>query len=271
MKADNSIDDLLQIMAQLRHPTDGCPWDLKQTFASIAPYTIEEAHEVANAIVNNDMAELQDELGDLLLQVVFHARMAEEQGSFAFADVVRAICEKMRRRHPHVFADVDASDTETVNQNWEAIKATERAEKGHADNSALAGISAGLPAMRQAIKLGKKAAAVGFDWPNTDGVLDKIHEEVDELAAELAASNHENEQAEFGDLLFAMMNYARHRKIDPDMALRQASQKFEQRFRLMEQQLNAQQQVLSQMDLPQMEAAWQQVKRELQPQPQSQQ
>ena len=222
MNGPASITKLLEIMAQLRHETTGCPWDIKQTFATIAPYTIEEAHEVVDAIARNDMSELKDELGDLLLQVVFHARMAEEQDSFDFNDVVQSICDKMERRHPHVFADVQANDTETVNKNWEAIKADERLSKGETDSSALAGISSGLPAMRQAIKLGKKASAVGFDWPNTDGVLDKIHEEVDELAAELAAQNQTQEQAEFGDLLFALMNYARHRKIDPDMALRQA-------------------------------------------------
>ena len=259
MESEKSLANLLEIMARLRHETEGCPWDIKQTFASIAPYTIEEAHEVVDAIVRNDMMELKDELGDLLLQVVFHSRMAEEQGSFEFADVVQSICEKMRRRHPHVFADVQADDSETVNENWAAIKAAERADKGETDSSALAGISGGLPAMRQAIKLGKKASAVGFDWPNTDGVLDKIHEEVDELAAELAAQNTEAEQEEFGDLLFAMMNYARHRKIDPDMALRKASLKFEQRFRQMETQIDD----FSVLDTQQLEAAWQQAKKVL--------
>lgn len=263
MKSNKSISNLLEIMARLRHETEGCPWDTKQTFASIAPYTIEEAHEVVDAIVRNDMVELKDELGDLLLQVVFHARMAEEQGSFEFADVVQSICDKMQRRHPHVFADVQAADADAVNKNWETIKAAERASKGHADSSALNGVSGGLPAMRQAIKLGKKASAVGFDWPNTDGVLDKIHEEVDELAVELAAQNQEAEQEEFGDLLFAMMNYARHRKIDPDMALRQASLKFEKRFRQMEKQVDD----FSSMDIQALDAAWEEAKLALKQRP----
>lgn len=248
-------------MAQLRHPKDGCPWDIQQTFESIAPYTIEEAHEVADAIARGNLNDLKDELGDLLLQVVFHARMAEEAGDFAFPDVVQSICDKMIRRHPHVFADVTVSGETDVKNNWETIKAEERAAKGEVDNSALAGISAGMPAMVQAMKLGKKASKVGFDWPSIDGVLDKVHEEVDELKVELAAGDVEKEQAEFGDLLFAMMNYARHRKIDPDMALRAASLKFEQRFRCMESEVGE----FSGMSIDDMEAAWQAAKLKLDP------
>lgn len=246
-------------MALLRHPEQGCPWDLKQNFSTIAPYTIEEAYEVADAITRNDLTDLKDELGDLLLQVVFHARMAEELGEFDFGDVVQAICDKMIRRHPHVFGDIDVSGEDQVKDNWESIKAAERQAKGEQDASALAGISGGLPAMTQAIKLGKKASKVGFDWPNVDGVLDKVHEEVDELKVELESGDREKEQAEFGDLLFAMMNYARHRKIDPDMALRAASLKFEQRFRQMETDVSE----LSSMSLDEMEAAWQRAKDKL--------
>lgn len=246
-------------MAQLRHPTDGCPWDIQQNFASIAPYTIEEAHEVVDAITRGNLDDLKDELGDLLLQVVFHARMAEEGNAFAFDDVVTNICDKMVRRHPHVFGNVSVRNTDDVKTNWEAIKTQERAAKGETDSSALAGMSSGLPAMAQAMKLGKKASKVGFDWPSVDGVLDKIHEEVDELKVELAANDREKEQAEFGDLMFAMMNYARHRKIDPDMALRAASLKFEQRFRCMEQNVDD----FSEMTLDEMETAWQHAKKQL--------
>lgn len=247
-------------MARLRDPIAGCPWDVQQNFSSIAAYTLEEAHEVVDAIARNNMADLQDELGDLLLQVVFHARMAEELGEFAFADVVASICDKMLRRHPHVFANAQLDNEAEVKTNWENIKAAERAAKGEQDNSALAGISNGLPAMAQALKLGKKASKVGFDWPNTDGVLDKIHEEVDELKVELAANHPDKEAAEFGDLLFALMNYARHRKIDPDMALRQANLKFERRFREMEQHSDN----FENLSLEQKEAAWQQAKLRLQ-------
>lgn len=254
-----TIDSLLEIMAKLRHPTEGCPWDVKQNFTTIAPYTIEEAHEVADAIARNDLPELKDELGDLLLQVVFHARMAEELGEFAFVDVVESICNKMIRRHPHVFGDVEVAGEADVKDNWEAIKATERLEKGETDSSALAGISSGMPAMTQAMKLGKKASKVGFDWPNVDGVLDKIHEEVDELKVELIEDNTEQEHAEFGDLLFAMMNYARHRKIDPDMALRQASLKFEARFRKMEETTTD----FAGLSLEAKEAAWEAAKEQL--------
>lgn len=246
-------------MAQLRHPTEGCPWDIQQNFASIAPYTIEEAHEVVDAITRGNLDDLKDELGDLLLQVVFHARMAEEENAFAFDDVVKNICDKMIRRHPHVFGDVTVQGEQEVKTNWENIKAEERAAKGEVDTSALAGLSSGLPAMTQAIKLGKKASKVGFDWPSIDGVLDKIHEEVDELKVELAANDVEKEQAEFGDLMFAMMNYARHRKIDPDMALRSASLKFEQRFRCMEKDVND----FAEMTLEEMETAWQHAKKQL--------
>lgn len=256
---NKSIENLLEIMAQLRHPTDGCPWDIQQNFASIAPYTIEEAHEVVDAITRGNLDDLKDELGDLLLQVVFHARMAEEGNAFAFDDVVTNICDKMVRRHPHVFGNVSVRNTDDVKTNWEAIKTQERAAKGETDSSALAGMSSGLPAMAQAMKLGKKASKVGFDWPSVDGVLDKIHEEVDELKVELAANDREKEQAEFGDLMFAMMNYARHRKIDPDMALRAASLKFEQRFRCMEQNVDD----FSEMTLDEMETAWQHAKKQL--------
>jgi ATP diphosphatase len=224
------LADLVAIMARLRDPATGCPWDVEQSFRTIAPYTIEEAYEVADAIERDDMDALKDELGDLLLQVVFHARMAEEVGHFDVSDVIAAICDKMIRRHPHVFSDVEASDGNTVLRNWESIKAGERAAKS-ADSSALAGIAFALPALLRAEKLQKRAARVGFDWPDAAGPRAKIIEELDEVAD--AASFNELED-EIGDLIFATVNLARHMKIDPETALRRANLKFETRFRSME-------------------------------------
>ncbi|WP_281273946.1 nucleoside triphosphate pyrophosphohydrolase [Sphingobium fluviale] len=219
---------LVAIMARLRDPDTGCPWDVKQTFATIAPYTIEEAYEVADAIARNDMAELRDELGDLLLQVVYHARIAEESGHFALADVIAAICDKMVRRHPHVFGPDGATSP-----GWEEIKAAERAEKPSKtdEGSALSGVATALPALVRAEKLQKRAARTGFDWPDTDGVYAKIDEEL----AEVRAANAQDEQVEeIGDLLFAVVNLARHMKVDAESALRAATAKFERRFRSME-------------------------------------
>ena len=254
------IQRLLDIMAALRDPTSGCPWDIEQDFASIAPYTIEEAYEVADAIDRGDMADLRDELGDLLLQVVFHAQMAQEQGSFGFGDVVAAICDKMIRRHPHVFdahgcanaaggrmpgAAGDAarrSNADAQLQHWEDLKRAERAAKGETDASALAGISRGLPEWQRAVKLQHKAAKVGFDWPDPAPVLEKLHEEIEEVRAEFAAvaanpedaAAHDRLEDEIGDILFVCANLARHAKVDFGAALRRANHKFERRFRAME-------------------------------------
>jgi ATP diphosphatase len=229
-----SIADLLAIMARLRDRERGCPWDLEQTFETIAPYTIEEAYEVADAIDRRDFAHLRDELGDLLLQVVFHARMAEELGEFSFADVVAAICDKMVRRHPHVFGDAAFDSVEAQSANWEQLKAAERAAQGGADTSALAGISRGLPEWQRALKLQQKAARVGFDWPDVQPVFAKLHEELDEVRAEFASGDDERLTDEIGDLLFVCVNLARHAKVDVSRALRHANAKFERRFRRME-------------------------------------
>ena len=259
MSTQRDIRDLLAIMAALRDPSSGCPWDLEQTFATIAPYTVEEAYEVADAIDRNDMADLKDELGDLLLQVVFHARMAEEQEAFAFGDVVAAICDKMTRRHPHVFdahgranaaggrmpgaaAGASVADAEAQTAAWDALKRAERAAKGDADDSALAGIARGMPEWQRAVKLQHKAAKVGFDWPGPEPVIAKLHEEIDEVRVEFAAVAEDADDAaardrledELGDLLFVCANLARHAKVDVGTALRRANLKFERRFRAME-------------------------------------
>ena len=241
-KASGDIADLLAIMARLRDPDGGCPWDVRQTFATIAPYTIEEAYEVADAIDRNDMSDLRDELGDLLLQVVFHARMAQEQGAFAFADVVAAISDKMLRRHPHVFAGGSVEDVEVQAREWEEHKRRERDAAGHEDASALAGIARGLPEWQRALKLQKRAATVGFDWPGPEPVIAKLHEEIDEVRVEFAAvaadpgdvRARDRLEDEIGDLLFVCANVARHAKVDPGSALRRANAKFERRFRAME-------------------------------------
>src|ERR1700712_2058446 len=222
-----ATDRLLAIMARLRDPKTGCPWDIAQTFASIAPYTIEEAYEVADACERNDLASLKDELGDLLLQVVFHAQIAEDIGACEFADIADAISAKMERRHPHVFGD-SVADTDGHAQ-WEAIKATERAASS--DNSALAGVAMALPALMRAEKIQKRAARTGFDWPDAEGPRAKVLEELQEVAD--ATNDHERED-EIGDLLFAVVNLARHLKIDSEVALRKASAKFERRFRAIE-------------------------------------
>lgn len=238
------ISRLLDIMARLRDPQGGCPWDLQQDFSSIAPYTIEEAYEVADAIDRGDLDDLKDELGDLLLQVVFHARMAEEQGAFGFGDVVEAISGKMTRRHPHVFAGLSVAGSDALNAMWDAEKKKERLAKqgANADQSALAGIASGLPEWQRAVKLQKKAAAVGFDWPSHEEVIDKLHEEIDEARAEFEAraampdeaAVHDRLEEEIGDLLFVAANLARHAQVDPGAALRRANHKFERRFRAME-------------------------------------
>jgi len=240
--ASGEIRDLLAIMERLRDRESGCPWDVEQTFATIAPYTIEEAYEVADAIDRHDLHALKDELGDLLLQVVFHARMAEEQGAFAFRDVVAAISEKMLRRHPHVFAGASVEDAEAQTREWDEHKRRERDAAGHEDTSALAGIARGLPEWQRAVKLQHKAAKVGFDWPGPEPVIEKLHEEIDEVRVEFAAVAADPSDAvardkledEIGDLLFVCANIARHAKVDVGSALRRANHKFERRFRAME-------------------------------------
>lgn len=257
------IDQLIEIMARLRQPKGGCPWDLEQTFATIAPYTVEEAYEVADAIARGNMTDLKDELGDLLLQVVFHARMAEEIDAFAFDDVVRAIAGKMIRRHPHVFGDASERDSATQTASWEATKAAERAEKSARSpaSSALDGVALALPALMRADKLQRRAARVGFDWPEARQVLDKIEEEIGELRAELdAGAPPDAVEDEVGDLLFALANLARHLKVDPEAALRRCNAKFERRFKAIETALAAEGRRPEQASLEEMEALWQRAK-----------
>ena len=230
-------------MAALRNPDGGCPWDLEQTFETIAPYTIEEAYEVAEAIAQRDFAALKDELGDLLLQVVYHGRMAEEAGQFTFDKIAQAITEKMIRRHPHVFGVLDIGDAEEQTRAWEEQKASERAAKS-AENgsrpSALDGVSVAYPALMRAVKLQRRAARVGFDWPETAPVVDKIHEELAELTEEMSAHDVDDDRVEdeMGDLLFACVNLARHLGVDPETALRRTNGKFETRFRAVERMLD---------------------------------
>jgi ATP diphosphatase len=267
--AARKIDRLLAIMARLRDPVGGCPWDAKQSFATIAPYTIEEAYEVADAIEQNDMAALKDELGDLLLQVVFHARMAEEAGHFAFADVAAAIGDKMVSRHPHVFAGHEAAMAEDVKLTWEAQKEAERAAKAGSDGrplSALDGVTAALPALLRAEKLQKRAARVGFDWPVVDQVFDKLDEELAEIREVInqggvAGGDPDRLEDEVGDLLFVVANLARHLKIDPETALRRANAKFERRFRAIEAALAAAGERAEDQSLDDLEDLWQAAKR----------
>jgi len=270
MRHEDDIHRLLAIMARLRDPQTGCPWDVKQTFATIAPYTIEEAYEVADAIDRGDLDDLKDELGDLLFQVVFHARMAEEQGAFAFADVVAAISDKMERRHPHVFAGMSIADSDALNAMWDAEKKRERiAKHGDAnDTSALAGVARGLPEWQRAVKLQKKAATVGFDWPGPAPVIDKLREELEEVQAEfdaLAASPgdaavRDRLEDELGDLLFVAANLARHAKVDPGAAMRRANHKFERRFRAMEAMAAADGVSLTGLPLDAQDAYWNRAK-----------
>jgi ATP diphosphatase len=259
----HSMDDLLAIMARLRDPQNGCPWDVQQDFSTIAPYTIEEAYEVADAIDRKDWHDLRDELGDLLLQVVFHAQMAKEARLFEFSDVAHAISDKMVRRHPHVFGDESYDDLDAQKQGWEDIKAAERAAKGEQhDDSALAGVSRGLPEWKRALKLQERAAKVGFDWPDEQPVLDKLLEEVDEVRAEFANGRDKQRlQDEIGDVLFVVVNLARHAGVDFSQALRHANAKFERRFRAMERLARADGEPLTERDLAAQEALWRQAKR----------
>jgi len=256
------MDDLLTIMTRLRDPEHGCPWDVQQDFSSIASYTIEEAYEVADAIDRHDWNDLRDELGDLLLQVVFHSQMAKEAGLFDFADVANAISDKMRRRHPHVFGEVRYADAAAQKQAWEQIKAAERVAKGESlDHSALAGVSAGLPEWRRALKLQQKAASVGFTWPGPQPVLDKLVEEIEEVRAEFDdGADPQRLQDEIGDVLFVLVNLARHAKVDFSGALRHANAKFERRFRHMEQLAAEQGDDFGDRSLSEQETLWQRAK-----------
>ena len=278
--SSRSLAELAAVMAALRTPVTGCPWDLEQTFATIAPYTIDEAYEVADAVVRGNLADLKDELGDLLLQVVYHARLAEEQRAFALDDVIEAITAKMIRRHPHVFGDAAARSAGAAKGFWETIKAEERAAKAAERErlnggpaavaaplpSALDDVPPGMPGLTRAIKLQAKAAKVGFDWPSVQPVLDKVREESAELEAEIIKhrGNAKPDPAiaeEFGDLLFVMANLARHLEIDPEAALRAANQKFTRRFQGVEALLRARGKTPSQSDLAEMDALWDEVKK----------
>ena len=266
MIPSRDIGRLLEIMAALRTPKTGCPWDLEQNFATIAPYTLEEAYEVADAVARGDLADLEEELGDLLLQVVFHARMAEEQKAFDFGDVVEAITAKLIRRHPHVFGERRADDPQAVKGLWEDIKAQEKQEKREkaapgepAGESALAGVPIALPALTRALKLQAKASRVGFDWNDPRAVLRKIREEADEIE-EALEENPANAPAEVGDLLFAVVNLARHLDADPEAVLRQTNQKFERRFSAIEHALAAQKKTPQDATLAEMDALWNQAK-----------
>jgi len=262
VKASREIDVLIEIMAVLRTPLSGCPWDLEQNFETIAPYTIEEAYEVADAIVRGDLADLREELGDLLLQVVFHARMAEERGAFDFGDVVYAITEKLLRRHPHVFGDAGRLPVAAVNDLWERIKAQEKAARasGQAGATTIGDVPRGLPALLRSLKLQIRAAKVGFDWADPRAVLAKIREEIDEIETAMAAESAEQITAEIGDLLFAVVNLARHLGANPDSALRATNAKFERRFGAIETALRAQGKSPSDATLAEMEALWEAAK-----------
>jgi ATP diphosphatase len=271
VKPSRDISRLIEIMAALRTPGTGCPWDLEQTFATIAPYTLEEAYEVADAIERHDLTELRDELGDLLLQVVFHARMAQEQGVFAFGDVVQAITEKLIRRHPHVFGDAESRTPEAVKGLWDRIKAEERAAKkqvakgggagpGTGPDSALDGVPVALPALTRALKLQQKAGKVGFDWNDPRAVLAKIREEADEIEAALDQHAAIDAAAEVGDLLFAAVNLARHLDADPETVLRMTNRKFERRFATIEKALAMRGKTPSQASLAEMDALWDEAK-----------
>ena len=261
MKPSRDIARLIEIMAALRTPGSGCPWDLEQNFQTIAPYTLEEAYEVADAIARGDLADLREELGDLLLQVAFHARMAQEQGAFDFGDVVETVTEKLVRRHPHVFADADGKTVKAVEGLWERIKAQEKAgakaERGEAGAaSALDGVPVALPALTRALKLQDKAGRVGFDWNDPKAVLAKVREEADEIEAALDAADSAQAAGEVGDLLFAVVNLARHLKADPEGILRAANLKFARRFAAIEKALAARGKRPADATLAEMDALW---------------
>jgi nucleoside triphosphate diphosphatase len=261
MEASRDITRLIEIMAALRTPGSGCPWDLEQDFTTIAPYTLEEAYEVADAIARGDLADLREELGDLLLQVAFHARMAQEQGAFDFGDVVETITAKLLRRHPHVFGDTRGLSPQEVEALWDRIKREEKASKPAAEqNGALAGVPVGLPALTRALKLQQKAGKVGFDWNDPMAVLAKIREEADEIEAAIRSGEHKQAADETGDLLFAVVNLARHLDADPEAVLRATNQKFERRFASIERALAARGKTPGQSTLEEMDALWDEAK-----------
>jgi len=258
----DSVHRLLEIMARLRDPDHGCPWDLRQTYATIVPYTLEEAYEVADAIQRGDMRELRDELGDLLFQIVFYSQIAREQGHFDFDTVARGICDKMVRRHPHVFADAAYEDDEQLREAWEGAKAEERAAREvNTEPSQLHGVARALPALIRAEKLQRRAARVGFDWPDAHGAFAKTREELDEIEAELEVADPDRLQDELGDLLFAMVNVVRLLGLDAEQTLSRANEKFERRFRAMEAALRlAGRSQLRELSLEELDAAWEAVK-----------
>ncbi len=266
--ASGDIQRLLEIMVRLRDPQLGCPWDRQQTFATIAPYTIEEAYEVADAIGRADLGDIRQELGDLLFQVVFHAQMAQEQGAFGFADVVTTISDKMERRHPHVFGEAPAMEIAAQAVSWEELKRAERKAAGETDTSALAGIGRGVPEWQRAVKLQNRAAWAGFDWPGPTPVIAKLHEEIREVEAEFTALEQEPDSCtardrledELGDLFFVAANLARHAKVDVGSAMRRANRKFERRFRAMEALVAADGSSLAQLPLKAQQAYWNRVK-----------
>jgi len=269
VKPGRNIERLVEIMAALRHPETGCPWDIEQDFSTIAPYTVEEAHEVADAIARDDMVDLREELGDLLLQVVYHARLAEEKGHFALSDVVEAITTKMIRRHPHVFGDEAARTAGVAKGFWEKIKAEEKAERAARRGEARAapartldGVPAALPALDRAVRLQKKAAKVGFDWNAVDPIIAKVHEELEEVRQELAYDDPDRDRVEdeVGDVLFAVANLARHAGVDPDQALRRANAKFAGRFNAVEDRLEAEGRDAADVGLDELERLWGEVK-----------
>ncbi|MDO6427408.1 nucleoside triphosphate pyrophosphohydrolase [Thalassotalea sp. 1_MG-2023] len=255
-----SIEKLRWIMAKLRDPDTGCPWDIKQTYASVVPHTIEEAYEVADAIAQHDYTELEKELGDLLFQVVFYAQLGEEEKRFDFDSVLAAVCEKLIRRHPHVFSDSDLTSDEEIKRNWEQEKAKERAEKNNSNNlSILADIPKALPALSQAAKIQKRCSHVGFDWPDINQVIEKVEEEIQEVKDELAGDKAGLAE-ELGDLLFAVVNVCRHAKQDPEALLRQANAKFTRRFQHVEKQVSCANKSFTDHDLAMLEQYWQQAK-----------
>jgi ATP diphosphatase len=256
LKPSREIARLIDIMAALRTPVTGCPWDLEQNFRTIAPYTIEEAYEVADAVARDDLDDLREELGDLLLQVVYHARLAQEQNAFDFGDVVEAITQKLIRRHPHVFADAQGKTAAAVKGLWERVKAEEKRDKGKSTTGALADVSVTLPALTRALKLQNKASVVGFDWNDPRAVLAKIREEVDEIEAALDASSETDAGAEAGDLLFAVVNLARHLGANPESVLRATNLKFERRFTSIERALTKQGRTPKDASLTEMDALW---------------
>lgn len=260
---NGGLPRLLEIMARLRDRETGCPWDIEQTYKSIAPYTIEEAYEVAEAIDNADWPELEGELGDLLLQVVYYTQMGSEDGRFTFDTVVKNIANKMINRHPHVFGD-ESHDKSSVQQvaDWEQIKAAERAQKSQAMPKTLDGVALNLPALTRAVKLQNRAARVGFDWPDISGVTDKISEEVDELIEAIKIKTHADQVEEYGDLMFVMANLARHLKIDPEEALRSANKKFQRRFEGVENKLANMGKTPMQSNLDELDELWNAVKRD---------